>query len=333
MIGVGNTFWDKSYNSLKRSIDKAIPDYENYFLGFSKDGNTYLTLSTSATEPGIYLLGNRAKKSLNPVAYRYNTLTPDVLSAKQRISYDARDGLTIEGYLTLPKTGEGKNLPTIIFPHGGPISFEGSGFDYWSQFFAPRGYAVLQMDFRGSSGYGFDFMQQGIASWGQSMQDDVEDGTRWLISQGVADPDKICILGASYGGYAALMGAIKTPDLYQCAVSFAGVSDVEFLVKSKRRFTNYDIVKKQIGDDFDLLKANSPLTHAEKIKIPVLLMHGAKDRVVRVQHSDDMYDELKRAKKQVTYIELDKGDHYLSNANDRLKVFQAMEEFLAEQLL
>lgn len=333
VIGVGNTFFDEKYARLKKSIDKALPDTNNYFIGFSRDGNTYSLLSTSDNEPGVYLLGNKKQKSLGAFGYKYKFLTPDVLSKKQDISYTARDGLKIEGYLTLPKGSEGKNLPTIIFPHGGPISFEGAGFDYWSQFLASRGYAVLQMDFRGSSGYGFDFMKQGIASWGQAMQDDVEDGTRWLIEQGVANPDKICILGASYGGYAALMGTVKAPDLYQCAVSFAGVTDVEYLVRSYRNFTNYDVVKKQIGNDDELLWDASPLKYANKINVPVLLMHGEKDRSVRLHHSEEMFSTLKKANKSVQFIEFEDGDHYLSNAQHRIEAFTAIEQFLAEHLL
>ncbi len=332
VIGVGNYYWDKNYKNLQTSINKAIPDNKNYFKGFSRDGDQYLVLSTSATEPGMYLLGDRKKKTLKVIAYRYKKLTSDVLAEKQKISYLARDGLKIEGYLTLPKSSVQKNLPTIIFPHGGPISHEGSGFDYWTQFLISRGYAVLQMDFRGSSGYGFDFLKQGIASWGQAMQDDVEDGTRWLIKQGIANPEKICIIGASYGGYAALMGAIKSPDLYQCAVSFAGVSDVEYLVKSSRYFTNYDIVKKQVGSDYDVLWDNSPLKHADKINIPVLLVHGSKDRVVRVKHSEKMYDELEDENKEVEYVELDGGDHYLSNVEHRLETFSKIEQFLEKHL-
>ncbi len=332
VIGVGNHYWDKTYKKLKTSIDKAIPDNNNYFDSFSRNGEQYLLLSTSATQPGMYMYGDRKKKTLKVLAHRYPKLTPEVLADKQDISYSARDCLKIEGYLSLPKSGKQKNLPTIIFPHGGPISHESSGFDYWTQFLVSRGYAVFQMDFRGSSGYGFDFLKQGIASWGQAMQDDVEDGTRWLIEQGIADPDRICIIGASYGGYAALMGAVKSPDLYQCVVSFAGVTNVEYLVKSHRRYTNYDIVKKQIGSDYDLLWNISPLKHAEKINVPVLLLHGSKDRVVRVKHSEKMYDELKDKKKAVEYVELAGGDHYLSNIDHRLTTFTKIEQFLEEHL-
>lgn len=175
-------------------------------------------------------------------------------------------------------------------------------------------------------------MKAGLKSWGLEMQNDVEDGTRYLINQGISDPQRICIVGASYGGYAALMGAAMTPDLYRCAVSVAGVTDVAYLVKSSRRFTNYEVVKEQIGDDFSALYERSPVSKADKITIPVLLLHGDKDRVVKVQHSREMFDELKSRKKNVEYIELENGDHYLSNNDHRLTTFKALDKFLADNL-
>ena len=327
-VGIGYHYWDNEYKDFIKAIDNAMPDTDNLLLDKSKDGNNYILFSSSDNEPGMYLIGDRKNKTLELFAYKYQKLAPELLSTKEHISYNARDGLEISGYLTLPLGAKKENLPTIIFPHGGPISYDDGGFDYWTQFFANKGYAVLQMNFRGSSGYGFDFMKQGLAAWGQAMQDDVEDGTRWLIKEGIANKDKICIIGASYGGYAALMGAIKTPELYQCVVSFAGVSDVEALVKAHRNFTNYDIVKKQIGDDFSKLWDVSPQKHANKIKAPVLLIHGTKDRVVRVDQSEDMFDELQDEDKRVEYVEIDKADHYLSNNEHRLQTFRAMDKFL-----
>lgn len=331
VIGIGNRFIDEKYKNFEKALDKALPDTTKYILDFSEDENNYVVLATSDTQPGLYLIGDRKAKSLVPVAGRYNALSPELLAEKKLITYKARDGLEIHGYLTLPLNKE-KNLPAIIFPHGGPISYDSDGFDYWTQFLANRGYAVLQMNFRGSSGYGHDFMQQGLAKWGQAMQDDVEDGAKWLIEQGVANKEKMCIVGASYGGYAALMGPLKEPDLYKCAVSFAGVTDIEYLVKRSRGFTNYEIVKKQIGDDYDSLWERSPLKHASKIKPPVLLIHGSKDRVVNVHHSEEMYDELKGEDKDVTYVEIEGGDHYLSNNEHRLQTFKAIESFLAKHL-
>lgn len=332
VIGIGSIFWDESYRKIQKDLDKVMPANDNYILNFSEDENRYIALTTSDTEPGIYLIGDRNKNTLNALAYRYSKLTPEILNDKKLISYKARDGLEIEGYLTLPKTTSKRNLPTVIFPHGGPISFDGDGFDYWTQFLASRGYAVLQMNFRGSHGYGFDFMNMGVGNWGKAMQDDIEDGTRWLIEKGYSNPDSICILGASYGGYAALMGVIKTPKLYKCAVSFAGVTDLQALKNAQRAYIGHEVSDKQIGDDYGELRERSPLNYAEKINVPVLLIHGNKDRIVKVEQSEDMYNKLLHKHKKVEYIELDKGDHHLSNSEHRLIAFKAIERFLAENL-
>ncbi|MDX1391971.1 MAG: S9 family peptidase, partial [Rheinheimera sp.] len=332
VIAIGGDYIDAKHQAFQKALDAALPDADNMIVSSSYDQNRYIVESSNETHAGSYLLGDRKAKSMTFLLNKFSQLDPELMVAKQKISYQARDALKIEGYLTTPKGYEKGPLPTIIFPHGGPISFDDGGFDYWTQFFANRGYAVLQMNFRGSYGYGFDFMQMGLQGWGAQMQDDVEDGTRWLIAQGIADPKRICIVGASYGGYAALMGAVKTPDLYQCVVSFAGVTDVEALVKSSRSYTNYEMVKKQVGDDFDVLEERSPLTHAKKINIPVLLIHGSDDRSVPVKQSIAMYKALKSADKPVEYIELDEGDHYLSTNSHRLETFKAMDRFLQQHL-
>ncbi|MFB2729099.1 alpha/beta hydrolase family protein [Shewanella mangrovisoli] len=326
------TFWDPEYAGLQNGLKAVLPNAHNYITQFSADERRYIVYSTSSTQPGTYYFGDRDEKALFPIADRYSQLSSEQLADTQYLSYEARDKLKIDAYLTVPKGLEAKQLPTIIFPHGGPISYDSNDFDYWAQFFANRGYAVFRMNFRGSAGYGYEFMKAGLKSWGLEMQNDVEDGTRYLINQGISDPQRICIVGASYGGYAALMGAAMTPDLYRCAVSVAGVTDVAYLVKSSRRFTNYEVVKEQIGDDFSALYERSPVSKADKITIPVLLLHGDKDRVVKVQHSREMFDELKSRKKNVEYIELENGDHYLSNNDHRLTTFKALDKFLADNL-
>nr|WP_254915808.1 S9 family peptidase [Shewanella sp. Shew256] len=326
------TFWDPEYAGLQNGLKAVLPNAHNYITQFSADERRYIVYSTSSTQPGTYYFGDRDEKALFPIADRYSQLSSEQLADTQYLSYEARDKLKIDAYLTVPKGLEAKQLPTIIFPHGGPISYDSNDFDYWAQFFANRGYAVFRMNFRGSAGYGYEFMKAGLKSWGLEMQNDVEDGTRYLINQGISDPQRICIVGASYGGYAALMGAAMTPDLYRCAVSVAGVTDVAYLVKSSRRFTNYEVVKEQIGDDFSALYERSPVSKADKIRIPVLLLHGDKDRVVKVQHSREMFDELKSRKKNVEYIELENGDHYLSNNDHRLTTFKALDKFLADNL-
>ncbi len=332
IISIGRHYVAPRYQAFQRALDAALPDNNNQIISMSHDQNRYIVRSNSVTDAGSYLLGDRQAKSMEYLLPKYSQLAPELMVPKQKIQYQARDGLTIEGFLSTPKGYTAGPIPTIIFPHGGPISFDDEGFDYWTQFFANRGYAVLQMNFRGSSGYGFNFMQMGLQGWGLQMQDDVEDGTRWLIEQGVADASRICIVGASYGGYAALMGAVKSPELYQCVVSFAGVTDVEDLVKSHRRYSNYEIVKKQIGDNFRELRQRSPLSHVETLSVPVLLIHGDKDRSVPVKQSRVLYRALQQQKQPVQYIELKDGDHYLSTYSHRLETFEAMDRFLKQYL-
>jgi len=330
--GAGYTFWGKQYQVLQKSLEKAFPDVFVKVVSFNKDETKAIVLTSSDTDPGTYYLLDRKSGTADYIASRYQTLLPENMAHKESFIYKARDGLEIEAFLTIPNGYEAKNLPAIVFPHGGPISYDDQGFDYWAQFFANRGYAVFQMNFRGSSGYGYDFMQAGLQNWGKAMQDDVEDGVRELIKQGHVDEDSICIAGASYGGYAALMGAVKTPDLYQCAISFAGVTDVSMLLKHSRNYINYEVAKEQIGSKYKELKAVSPVNYAENIDIPVLLIHGTKDNSVRVDHSRKMKRRLQKAGKSVEYIELKNSGHYLLNNQHRLKTFKAMDRFLEQNL-
>lgn len=332
-IDNGDIFWDEDYEALINGVNQALPETENVLLMMSANEHRYLVHASSDRNAGTYMVGDRDSRKLVPVADRYSRLRPELMAAKQRVVYKARDGLEIEAFLTLPIDYQaGQKIPAIIHPHGGPISFDNKGFDYWTQFLANRGYAVLQMNFRGSAGYGFDFMQAGLGSWGLAMQDDVEDATRWLIAQGYADAKRICSVGGSYGGYAALMGAVKSPDLYRCVISFAGVSDLAQLLSSARGYTHYEIAKKQLGDKRRDLKERSPLHYADKISAPVLLIHGSKDRTVPVKQSRKMHKALQKHGVAVEYLELEDGDHYLSNNDHRLATFRAMEKFLDTHL-
>ena len=329
----GFTFFDPELKKLQASIDKAIPNNKNFITGFSKDMQTFLVFSSSDTDSGTYYIGHRNPIKLNAVAYRYKQLDIALMSPTKRFDYKARDGLAIEAYLTVPKNSTGKKLPTIIFPHGGPIARDDDSFDYWTQYLADKGYAVLQMNFRGSAGQGLDFRNAGLKNWGMEMQNDIEDGARKLIADGIADEQSIGILGASYGGYAALMGVVKTPDLYKFAVSFAGVSNVFELVKDNRNnFSSYNVVDDQIGNDNKHLKEISPVNYADKIKVPVLLVHGDDDRQVPVKHSTQMRDALLKVGKNVTYLELPNEDHYLTNNENRIATFKAIDSFLDKHL-
>lgn len=325
----GTHFFDPELQKIKLKIDKALADNKNYIYSFSKDLSKFLVFSSNSQDSGTYFIGQKSPIKLNAVAYRYKKLAPELMSKTQRIEYKARDGLTIEAYLTLPQNGTQKNLPTLMFPHGGPIARDNDSFDYWTQFFANKGYAVLQMNFRGSAGQGFAFRNAGLKNWGKEMQDDIEDGAKKLIADGIADPKSIGIVGASYGGYAALMGIVKTPDFYRCSISINGVSNVYDLVKDNRDFTSgYNAADEQIGNDNSNLKAISPVNHAEKIKVPVLLVHGTDDRQVEIKHSYEMRDALQKAGKDVTFLELPNEDHYLTNEKNRIDTFKAMDAFL-----
>jgi len=329
----GSVYFSDKLSELQQGINKLMPNTQNYIYNLSDDKNHYMLFTTGPTESGTYYLGQRNPAKLTALEYRYRSLPPEALSDTQEYNYSARDGLDIEAWLTLPKGKNAKQLPTIIFPHGGPQARDSAAFDYWAQFFAHKGYAVLQMNFRGSVGEGFAHRDAGLKKWGKEMQDDIQDGALKLIKDGITNPNKICLAGASYGGYAALMGVVKTPDFYQCAISVAGVSDIFQLVRDNRSFrSSHNVVDEQIGELGSQLKDISPVNHADKIKVPVLLIHGDADRQAPPEHSERMYQELQALDKAVTYVVLEDEDHYLSNEENRITTFKAMDSFLNEHL-
>jgi dipeptidyl aminopeptidase/acylaminoacyl peptidase len=282
--------------------------------------------------PGSYFLGFRNEKELIFLFNQYPELAAFTEKIEHRlIKYKARDGAKIEGYLSLPPDMKAP-FPLIVHPHGGPESRDFGGFDYWTSFFVNLGYAVFRPNFRGSSGYGYSFARSQMQAWGLSMQDDITDGVHRLIRDNIVDKEKICIVGASYGGYAAAMGAIKTPELFKCAISFAGVMNLKELVHDYRNSYFRIQIEKQLGEDSDDLKARSPYYLAEKVNIPILLAHGEDDRRVKIEQSQEMFEELQELGKDVSYLELKHGDHYLSVQKNRHQLFTAMEKFLTTHL-
>lgn len=288
----------------------------------------------SASRPGEYYLFIRAEGRLMLLGKRYPDLAAEEMAEVTPVSYAARDGMTIPGYLTRPKGAVGP-MPLVVLPHGGPSSRDVMRFDYRVQFLASRGYAVLQPNFRGSTGYGSKFKDAGDRQWGLAMQDDITDGVQAMIDRGIADPGKICIVGGSYGGYAALMGAIKTPDLYQCAFAFAPVTDIKQLLKDWARYKFNDRNVPSIGNawrDGDRLGDTSPVNGVGQIQIPILLIHGDLDRSVPVSHSRNMAKKLKKAGKVHRLIIQEDGDHHHSLEHHRQEYLREMEAFLAEHL-
>jgi dipeptidyl aminopeptidase/acylaminoacyl peptidase len=288
--------------------------------------------SSGKGNAGMYLVGDRKAKDITFFGARYPEIDDTNYAGKQLVSFKARDGVVIEGYLTLPKQAENKPLATVILPHGGPMARDYGGFDYWSEMLANQGYVVLQPNFRGSSGYGHSFESAAINGWGAAMQDDLQDAAHWMIEKGYTDANRICVVGASYGGYAALMALAKHPETFKCAASFAGVTDLEHIVKRARWFTNKEVVRKQFGTDSEKLEAASPVNLAAKINRPVLLIHGTDDKVVPVAHSREMLDELEDEGKPVKYVELDGGNHHLSYQPHRLTTLTEIVSFLQQHL-
>ncbi|MBY5921657.1 alpha/beta hydrolase family protein [Ferrimonas balearica] len=326
----GWTYWDDEYLKLQTALNSALPDANNQIVSVSNDLTQYVLYTRSAEFTGDYLLGNRKTGTLDYLGSQYPMVDESQYAGKVKLHFKARDGLAIEGYLTRPKGAPVDTpLPTIILPHGGPMSHDTASFDYWSAWLANRGYAVFQPNFRGSTGYGFEFAMKSIGDWGGAMQDDLEDAARFLVKEGVSDARRICIGGGSYGGYAALMAAVKQTDTFRCAASIAGVTDLQGILNNARRFTHYEVIKRQLGSQLD---QRSPLRQASRVGIPVLLIHGSDDKVVPVAQSRAMANALKAADKAVTYIELEHGNHSLSAEAHRLQAMSAMAEFFDKHL-
>lgn len=280
-----------------------------------------------ADAPGGYYLYEAPAKTMEPLGFNNPTLKMRRMHPVRTIRYKARDGLEIAAVLTLP-AGRKEKLPLIVMPHGGPFARDSESWDWWAQFLADRGYAVIQPNYRGSSGYGTRFTEKGEGQWGLAMQDDLDDAVKALTDLGIADPARVCMVGGSYGGYAAIRAAQRDGKTYRCAVSYAGVSDLNRMLKHQSSFlfggARRDWLREQAPD----LKNVSPLNFPSEFSIPLLLMHGEEDRVVPIVQSKVLAQKLKAAGKDVTYIVQPEGDHHFSRTEDRLEFLKALEAFL-----
>jgi len=308
----------------------------------STNGQIWLVRAWGPTVPTTFYIYDVAAANVTPIGQTHPNILRSVLADTQVVNYISRDGVALWGYLTTPTSGAGPH-PTVIMPHGGPQSRDSYEFDFVVQFLVNRGYAVFQPNFRGSEGSGRSFAHAGYRQWGGVMQNDITDGVQHLITTGVANRDRICIAGISYGGYAALAGAALTPDLYKCAISIAGLSDLPELIDTERsdagrRSALYAFVQETVGDpdqNRDQLIAASPRRHVDQINIPILLIHGEKDEVTLASQSRRMRDALQRAGKTVRYVEIEGNVYHPWNGwtmDDARRLLEEMETFLGQNI-
>jgi len=325
-------YFEKNFRIVQKSMDRAFKGAVNSIVGRAKDKQLYLIYSESDTNPGHYYLYDRTSKQVHFIAEVREQIDIEQTASTSTLSIPVRDGSEIPAYLTVPNGVEAVNLPTVILPHGGPHARDSAAWDFWAQFYASRGYLVLKPNFRGSTGYGRAFRNKGRHQWGGLMQNDVTDATKWLIAEGKADPDRICIVGASYGGYAALMGVIMEPELYKCAISVNGVTDLPKLKTGDKNTIGGNVWIKQMGLKDASDKTVSPFHRIKEVSAPVLLMSSKDDERVPYLMSAAMDKQLRKAKKKSKYVKIDNGGHSMVTEAARIKMLHETEKFLAQHI-
>ena len=328
------TFFDPVDARAWKAIVETFPDRQVRLESWSADRRKVVVLADSPTDGPAFAVVDLSDWSATWLGAEYADLETADIALREPIRFTAGDGLPLTGYLTTPRGRDAKNLPLVVFVHGGPAARDEPGFDWWAQAMASRGYAVLQVNYRGSDGFGWKFLSAGFGEWGRKMQTDLSDGVRYLASKGTIDPKRVCIVGGSYGGYAALAGAALDRGVYRCAASFGGVSDLRRLITYSRgkqglpaqrywtRFMGADDLKDPV------LAQYSPVTHAAEVAIPVLLVHGRDDTVVPLEQSQVMADALQKAGKPVELVVQKGADHWLSRGDTRMAMLRAVTTFL-----
>ncbi len=338
MVGKPETVYvDERWASIMGGIDVALPNTINRMTSTDEEETIGVVTAYSSQQPPVYYLYDFEKSGLKFMTESRPWVKPEEMAEIKSIEFKARDGLVLQGYLTLPPGSDGKNLPTVVHPHGGPWARDGWGYNPAIQFLASRGYAVLQVNFRGSTGFGMEHFLASRKQWGQNMQTDVTDALQWAVEQGITDPDRVCIYGASYGGYATMAGLTYSPELYKCGINYVGVTDLPLLFKTAPDSWAAGInqMKELVGDpkkEREFLQEWSPSNHADKIRAPVFMAYGLKDPRVNIKHARIMESAMK--KNGVEYelmVKKDEGHGYRKQEN-QYDFYGRMETFLAENL-
>jgi acetyl esterase/lipase len=333
-------FFDPELQSWLKELRDANPGENVQIQNWSRDRKKFTILVEGPKNPGTFYFFDAEKFTLPGLGMKYPTIQPEQIAPTHRISYPAADGMKIPAYLTLPpgKAETDGPFPMVVFPHGGPEARDNAGFDWWAQAMAVQGYAVLQPNFRGSSGYGSTFRNAGYGEFGGKMVDDVIAGARAMIANGTADSSNICIMGASYGGFSALAAGARAPDLFKCVISLNGVSDAKVMFADDlaaygRNSYAIRYWEKYMGDRFqdrEYMLEQSPFRHPERFAAPVLLIHSVQDSTVPIKQSEMMARVLRSAGKPVKLVKIDGDDHYMRTADTRHQVLQEIQSFIAE---
>lgn len=328
------TFLDEQLKRSWAAIQKIYPGQRLSLVSWTYDKTKFVVYADSPTDGPAYALVDLKAKEARWLGATFQGLQASDIGPVRAITFRAEDGLPLSGYLTLPHGVTPTNLPLIVLPHGGPAARDDPGFDWWAQAMASRGYAVLQVNYRGSDGFGWDFMSAGFGQWGRKMQTDLSDGVRYLASEGIVDPKRVCIVGASYGGYAALAGATIDKGNYRCAAAVAGLSDLKRFVlwsreERRKRAARYWLrFMGAEGVKDPALAEISPALNLDGPTVPILLVHGRDDSVVPIEQSLIMQRALKAKGRPVEFVELKGEDHWLSRSDTRLQMLKSVVEFV-----
>ncbi|MDT0603383.1 MULTISPECIES: prolyl oligopeptidase family serine peptidase [Thalassotalea] len=334
-------YFSEKNNQLAKIVNNTFKGFYTNIYSKNKDDTKLLIFAAKDNSPSKFFWLDLANKKGGLWFSQFPYLENQPLANVIPINFDARDGVPLSGYLTMPIKNMATKPPLIIWPHGGPIGIRDyQYFDPYVQFFTNKGFAVLQVNYRGSGGFGSDFQTSGYHEWGQKMQEDLYDGIHWLQTKNLVDEDNSCFAGYSYGGYAALTAAFQQPDKYKCIISIAGVSDLLELAEKDYKWEGRirAHIVNTIGDPTNdeianTLKENSAIYHLNKIKAPILLLHGTHDTQVRLNQSKEFYEKAKSAGLKVKYVEFKHGTHYLDESENRLKAFGELDAFLSKHLL
>jgi dipeptidyl aminopeptidase/acylaminoacyl peptidase len=335
--GVGLFQGHQADDQVLIGLMKQFPGESVQFTSGTRDGRLSVVLVQADADPGTFYLYDHSTHKLTALLARASWIDPEQMASKQPFEFATRDGLKLQGYVSYPPGEESaKHLPMVVFVHGGPYGIQDDwSFDPYVQAMATRGYAVLQVNYRGSGGRGYQFMHAGWGEWGGKMQDDVTDATRWAIAQGIADPQRICIFGGSYGGYAALEGAVKEPDLYKCAIGYVGVYDLPLMYHRgdiPQSSFGEDYLKQVLGEDMAALARRSPINQLDRLKAKVMLVVGGKDRRVPPIQGSNLHMAL--LSRHIPHVWIDKPDemHGFYDEKNVADLYQQIVQFLGASI-